>query len=347
MNNIFIGDISVLLHSFFEQKKYTSIFVLVDENTKKHCYKLVKESIPNHYYIEITSGEQHKNIQTCNLVWEYLTNYEADRKSLLINLGGGVITDLGGFCAATYKRGIDFINIPTTLLSMIDASIGGKLGVDFSGFKNQLGYFKEPNAIFIDKTFLKTLENRQIKNGYAEMIKHGLISDLNLNHLFNSVFNNSLTDEQIRDSVQFKKSIVEQDFYEQHYRKILNFGHTVGHAIESYFLTTKTPLLHGESIYIGMVCELYLSNLKLNLCQNFIDEKVKKIVQIFSFKMFTNDEIDLISSFASQDKKNKSKQIMAVLIEAKNAPKIDVELTQNDIKKSLQFYNTLLLPKNE
>lgn len=341
MNNVFIGDINTLLDTFYVDKKYSSIFVLVDENTKKHCYGIVKDNIPKHTVIEIESGEQNKNLTTCTNVWDTITKSNSDRKALLINLGGGVITDLGGFCASAYKRGIEFINIPTTLLGMVDASIGGKVGVDFNGYKNQLGFFEEANAILVDKQFLTTLEDRQVKSGLAEMIKHALISDLDLEKIIEANNVNLLTDGLIRDSINFKKSVVEQDFFEDHYRKILNFGHTIGHCIESFFLKTTTPLLHGEAIIIGMICESYLSYKKTSLSVKTLNIITDELNSIFSFKTFDNEEIVGISKFAIQDKKNSEMQVKSVLIESIGSPKIDVIITQEEIENALQFYNSI------
>ena len=341
MNNVFIGDINIILESFLANNSYSSTFVLVDENTLEHCYPKIENLLPEHQIIQIKSGEQHKNLTTCEQVWSAFTDANSDRKSLLINLGGGVITDLGGFCASAYKRGIDFINIPTTLLGMVDASIGGKVGIDFNEYKNQLGFFEEAEAILVDKSFLSTLENRQIVSGYAEMIKHSLISNLDFDKIIDST-KSILTDELIRDSINFKNSVVEQDFYEEHYRKILNFGHTVGHCVESYFLSTKTPLLHGEAIIIGMICESYLSKEKTSLDKDSLSKIVESLNEVFSFREVEKDEIEAISKFAHQDKKNSNSNIKSVLLESIGSPKIDVAITENDIAKSLGFYNSTL-----
>ena len=342
MNNIFIGDISVLLKSFFLDKKHSSIYVLVDENTYKYCYPLIEKELPFHECIHISSGEKHKNLATCEHVWSVLTEKQADRNALLINLGGGVITDMGGFCAVTYKRGIDFINIPTTLLGMIDASIGGKIGVDYNDYKNQLGYFQEPKCILIDKLFLKTLEKRQFISGIAEMLKHALISSMDVEKIVEAKELELLTDELIRDSINFKKQVVDQDFYESHYRKILNFGHTIGHAVESHFLKSKDSLLHGEAVFIGMICELYLSHKLAGFSMDMLTSTVEKITSIYSFRHFEELEIAHISSLSSQDKKNQENLIKAVLLEGLGSPKIDVIITQKEIEESLRYYNSIV-----
>ncbi|MBK9737312.1 MAG: 3-dehydroquinate synthase [Saprospiraceae bacterium] len=240
----------------------SNIFVLVDENSEKYCLHIFLEHLYRTcHIIRIQSGEQNKTITTCQWVWTKLMQNGADRHSLIINLGGGVIGDLGGFCAATYMRGVHFIQMPTTLLSQVDASVGGKLGVDFAGFKNMVGLIKIPAAVFIFTDFLKTLPNDQFRSGYAELLKHGLIADKESWSILSKQEKIEDLDYEILvyESVMIKKSVTEQDPYENGLRKILNFGHTIGHAVESYWMDSKTPLLHGEAIAIGMVSEAFLS----------------------------------------------------------------------------------------
>ena len=243
--SIWIGENSL---SKFGISTYSKVAILVDENTKRDClHKLPK--IENAIIIEIKSGEEYKNISTCNFIWEQLTINNFDRNSLLINLGGGVIGDMGGFCAATYKRGLDFIHIPTTLLAMVDASVGGKLGIDFKGFKNQIGLFNNPKAVLISPEFLETLAESELKSGFSEVVKHALISD---NSLWVKLKNTPFTDfdwgDIIDTNVQIKNKIVLADPFEKGERKKLNFGHTFGHAIESYYLEKGTPISHGEAV---------------------------------------------------------------------------------------------------
>ena len=215
---------------------YSKVAILVDENTKRDCLPKLPQ-FENPIIIEIKSGEENKNINTCNFIWEQLTAQHFDRNSLLINLGGGVIGDMGGFAASTYKRGIDFIQIPTTLLAMVDASVGGKLGVDFNGLKNQIGLFNNPESVLIFPEFLETLPENQLKSGFAEVVKHALISDKNLwEELTSTTFDKLNWEAIILTSIQIKNNIILSDPFEKGNRKKLNFGHTFGHAVESYYL---------------------------------------------------------------------------------------------------------------
>jgi 3-dehydroquinate synthase len=254
-----------------EKVRPSSVFILVDENTEKFCLPYLFEHLTERAeVISIPSGEVYKNIETCQFVWSRLVKGGADRQSLVINLGGGVIGDLGGFCAATYMRGIRFIQVPTTLLSQVDASVGGKLGVDFMGYKNMVGLISDPAGVFIFTDFLRTLPADQFRSGYAELLKHGLIADRetweDLSKKKN--FNGLDTEEMIYQSLMIKKTVTEQDPNEKGLRKILNFGHTIGHAVESYWMQSRTPLLHGEAIAIGMVGEAYLSYRVGNISEN-------------------------------------------------------------------------------
>ncbi len=298
--SIWIGENSL---SKLNISSYSKVAILVDENTKKDClHKLPK--IDNSILIEIQSGEEKKNITTCNFIWEQLTKNNFDRNSLLINLGGGVIGDMGGFCASTYKRGIDFIQIPTTLLAMVDASVGGKLGVDFNGLKNQIGIFNYPNSVIINPEFLSTLPENELKSGFAEVVKHTLIADKNLwNKIISTSFNELIWEEIIETSIQIKNKIVESDPFEKGERKKLNFGHTFGHAIESYYLEKGTPILHGEAIALGMMLESDLSDLTV------IE---KETINIFLYNFFQIPELPPkheIIDLMKGDKKNKDGKI--------------------------------------
>ncbi|HEY8400693.1 MAG TPA: 3-dehydroquinate synthase family protein, partial [Cytophagaceae bacterium] len=260
--NIFLTrDISGKLKEFLQGKQYSSVCVIADENTEKHCFPLLLPALQKYHLITIPSGEENKTLSTCERIWKGMTDQQLDRKAVVINLGGGVIGDMGGFCASTYKRGIDFIQIPTTLLSQVDASVGGKLGVDFFSYKNHIGVFKEPAAVFINADFLKTLDPAELRSGFAEIIKHCLIADKTK---WEEISRKSLAEQNWEDliahSVEIKSKVTTADPTEQGLRKILNFGHTIGHAIESYYLTIKDKkLLHGEAIAIGMVAESYIA----------------------------------------------------------------------------------------
>lgn len=297
---IWMGNNSL---SKLDVSSYSKIAILVDENTKRDCLcKLPK--IENSLVIEVPSGEENKNISTCNFIWEKLTENQLDRNSLLINLGGGVIGDMGGFCASTYKRGIDFIQIPTTLLAMVDASVGGKLGVDFKDLKNQIGVFNNPKSVLIDPEFLQTLPEKELKSGFAEVVKHALIADKDLwNKITSTPFANLDWQEIITISVDIKNNIVLSDPLENGERKKLNFGHTFGHAIESYYLEKGTPILHGEAVFMGMILEIDLSS---------ISEEEKQEIKNFilsNFSLpFTPKKSDILSNLVN-DKKNKEGKI--------------------------------------
>ncbi len=298
--SIWMGNNSL---SKLEVSSYSKIAILLDENIKRDCLdKLPK--IENSLIIEIPSGEENKNISTCIIIWEKLTQNQFDRNSLLINLGGGVIGDIGGFCASTYKRGIDFIQIPTTLLAMVDASVGGKVGLDFKDLKNQIGVFNNPKSVMINPEFLQTLPENELKSGFAEVVKYALIADKDLWNKINSVpFENLVLEEIIATSVEIKNNIVLSDPLEKDERKKLNFGHTYGHAIESYYLEKGTPILHGEAVFIGMILEVELSS---------ISEEIKQEIKNFilsNFSLpFTPKKSDILSNLAN-DKKNKEGKI--------------------------------------
>jgi len=326
---------------------YSKVFILVDENTNIKCFNVFKNNINNNkkiIKILINAGEDYKNLETCKKIWNFLSTNSCDRNSLLVNLGGGVVTDIGGFAASTIKRGIDFINVPTTLLSMVDASLGGKTGINLNALKNQIGIFKHPIFILIDLNFLDTLPNLEIRNGFSEMIKHGLIN--NINH-WNKLFKiNIPTIDNIKDhifsSILIKNSIVLEDPYEKSIRKILNFGHTIGHAIESYFLSNKKTqtLSHGHSIAIGMIIESYISNKILNFNLDEIN-KIKFIFSnVFSKVIFTKKEINEIIDLLHHDKKNFDGRINFVLLKKIGTPKVDIQVPSNIIKKGFDFYLT-------
>ena len=303
--SIWIGENSL---SKLDISTYSKVAILVDENTMRDClFKLPQ--IENALIIEIKSGEEYKNISTCNFIWEQLTINNFDRNALLINLGGGVIGDIGGFCAATYKRGLEFIHIPTTLLAMVDASVGGKLGIDFKGFKNQIGLFNNPKAVLISSEFLETLAESELKSGFAEVVKHALISD---NSLWVKIKNTPFTDldwEDITDtSVQIKNKIVLADPFEKGERKKLNFGHTFGHAIESYYLEKRTPISHGEAVFMGMILETKISDLSET------DKNEIKNYVLSNFALPYTPKKSSLHKFLINDKKNQNGKINFTLL---------------------------------
>lgn len=332
------------LNELIKRKKYSSIFLLVDENSLEHCYPIFISLLKvekNIEVIEIKSGEIHKNLETCLNVWNELTKQDADRKSLLISLGGGVITDLGGFVASTYKRGIDFVNIPTTLLSMVDASIGGKTGVDLGVVKNQIGMFANPELVIVDQHYLATLDEREKCSGMAEIMKYGLIYDHKVLHHLKD-FNNLNINYLVHRSIEIKNEIVLQDPKENNLRKILNFGHTLGHAIESYFLESeiKENLTHGEAIAIGMVCESYLSHKLLQFPKEKVTE-VKNIVKsIYKKVTIETNDYQRILNLLKHDKKNTAGQVNFVLLKDYEQYQLDCNASEKLIIKSIEYYNS-------
>ncbi|MBT8302273.1 MAG: 3-dehydroquinate synthase [Maribacter sp.] len=331
------------MNNCLTSKSYSKIFVLVDENTKAHCLPIFKEQLSDTFsfdLIEIKSGEEHKNIDTCNAVWQALSEMDADRKSLLINLGGGVVTDLGGFVASTYKRGIHFINIPTTLLAMVDASVGGKTGVDLGPLKNQIGVINQPEMVLVVTRFLQTLEERQMQSGFAEMLKHGLIQSKAYWEELTALSDLENIDDHIYKSVTIKNKVVIVDPTEQGLRKILNYGHTLGHAIESYFLESreKKTLLHGEAIAIGMILETYLSYKLTGLTKEALENIKSTFLQHYQKIDFTDKDISAILSLLKFDKKNSHGQINFVLLESIGRPIIDVKIPNELYIEAFAYY---------
>ena len=331
------------LSNLISTNNYSTIFILVDENTFEHCYpKFIPNLDTNRpiEVIEIESGEINKNLETCIGVWNAITELGGDRKSLLITLGGGVITDLGGFVASCFKRGIDFVNIPTTLLSMVDASVGGKTGVDLGVLKNQIGLFANPQMVIVDDNYLETVTEREIKSGTAEIIKYGLTYDINLFHQIKDNKNLKISDLIFR-SVEIKNEVVLQDPKEQSLRKILNFGHTLGHAIESFYLESedKNNLTHGEAIAIGMVCESYMSSKLLGFPAKKVGEVKEVITSIYNKTNLLKEDFSSILNLLKHDKKNVNGQVNFVLLNDFENFKLDCKVPESLIVKSMEFYN--------
>jgi len=342
---IFFEDSIQELVKFVKQGNYSRVFLLTDENTDKHCLPLVKphfDEMDNFDIIEVSSGEESKTIDFCIGIWKMLIDFGADRKALLINLGGGVITDMGGFAASTFKRGIDFVHVPTTLLSQVDASVGGKTGIDIDGIKNIIGTFTQPKAVFISYDFLKSLPARQILSGTAEMLKHGLIVD---KAFWDELKSSDLTipsAEAIYWSIEIKNKVVIEDPTEKGIRKALNFGHTVGHAVETNsLLHDKNPLTHGEAIAIGMICEAWLSRKKIGLAQNELDEIVAVISNLYpQYKVKESSYPDLLA-LMQKDKKNENGKINCTLLTSIGQCKLDNICTDAELCESLSYYASL------
>ncbi|WP_316785252.1 3-dehydroquinate synthase [Pedobacter frigiditerrae] len=333
------------LKDILEKNKYSKVFVFADTNTAELCipvFRSLLDDIEDFDIIETDSGEENKNIDFCIGIWKTLLDFGADRKCLMINLGGGVITDMGGFVASTYKRGIDFINIPTTLLSQVDASVGGKTGIDIDNVKNMVGTFSLPQAVFIESTFLTTLSKREMLSGFAEMIKHGLIVDAAYyEELKNSDYQN-ITAQAIYRSVEIKNEVVTEDPLEKGLRKILNFGHTIGHAVESYSLSKdKKPLTHGEAIAIGMVCEGFLSAKYCNLTEDELKDLSTYILSIYPKYNVKEKSFDALIGLMQSDKKNEEGHILFSLLEKIGHCTFNCKVTDKDILESLNYYNSL------
>ena len=314
----------------------SKVFILTDENVAPfwlpevahwlHCDAATD--------IIIKAAEAHKNLQTVQRIWKTLMKHHADRNALLVNLGGGVITDLGGFAASTYKRGIKFINVPTTLLAMVDAAIGGKTGADFGGAKNQIGTFAEAEEVLINPDFLSTLPTRELLSGLSEMLKYGFIADAKL---LQADLENY--EQHIVRAGEIKREIVAQDPHETGLRKILNFGHTIGHAIESHSLTTDCPLLHGESVALGMCAALWLSVKLLGLDEKMLQSYEKQLPMLLSEAEIALSEADVepILSYLVYDKKNKGEKPQFVLLKAVGEPVWDVEVEPSLVREALDY----------
>jgi 3-dehydroquinate synthase len=328
------------LHAFLSDKKYSKIVVLVDENTKRHCYPLFQW--PVHECIEVRSGEEQKNLTTCSIIWQSMTDLKLDRHACLIVLGGGVLGDMGGFCAATYKRGIDFILIPTTLLAQVDASLGGKLGIDFNHLKNHIGVFQEPILTLIYTGFLKSLPKAELRSGFAEVIKHCIISDkamwetIRQKNLENQEWN-----ELVEHSIAFKASVTRADPKEKGLRKILNAGHTIGHALESHLLSKEKKVLHGEAIAAGLVCEGYIARERKLMTSAEFEQVTEYILKIFGKINLPERETEEAAALTLQDKKNKDNSILCVLPEGIGRSRWDIAISLEEVKKALSFYQSI------
>lgn len=339
MSNIYIDEIDRSLAAYLEANHYSQIAVLVDEHTKEFCLPKIQQHVPKALIIEISSGEVNKTLGTCEHIWSSLTDAAFNRNALMVNLGGGVIGDMGGFCAATYKRGIHFINIPTTLLAAVDANVGGKLGIDFGRFKNQIGLFQEPEAVFIDPIFLDTLPKEELRSGFAEVIKHGLIAD---SDYFRTVISQGLAQPNwkavIAHSVQIKQAVVEKDPKEKGLRKVLNFGHTIGHAIESHYLGDENHLLHGEAIAIGMICEAFLSKKILNMSDDDLDEISSTLFRVYDNLSINKKDFPAIIELMHHDKKNVNELLNHSLLYQIGVATPDIAVDEKQVLDALYFY---------
>jgi 3-dehydroquinate synthase len=340
---IFTPAAEQTLAGILAQLSFSRLVVLTDANTQSNCLSTVAGILPaDTVFISVPAGEIHKNLDICSSIWDKMTQAALDRKALMLNLGGGVITDMGGFCASLYKRGIRFINMPTTLLSQVDASVGGKLGIDFHGLKNHLGVFNEPETVIIAQEFLKTLPQAELRSGYAEILKHGLIRDKDyFMQLRVDNWENQDWESLIRHSVGIKKAVVEADPKESGLRKILNFGHTIGHAFESHFLDTDHHLLHGEAIALGMICEGFLSFQKTGLPIEELNLLTKRILDIYGKIDFSEDGLDPILYLCLQDKKNEGSTLMFSLLASIGDCTYNVPVNREEIRAAILHYHNL------
>jgi 3-dehydroquinate synthase len=338
-NILLSDDAGKDLKIFFDRKNYTNLAVLVDENTRRVCYPLVKEFLPAHFIIDVKSGEGQKNIETCVAIWKDMTKHALDRHSCMLILGGGVLGDMGGFCAATYKRGIDFILTPTTLLAQVDASIGGKLGIDFEHFKNHIGVFQQPVLTLLYEGFLKTLPEPELRSGFAEIVKHALISDA---QLWKEIQSKGLKDQSfkklIKHSVEFKATITTEDPKEKGLRKILNAGHTIGHAVESYRLAQGKAVLHGEAIAVGLIAECHIAEKMGLITGTELSGITSFILKTYGKISIATEELTAIAQLTLQDKKNKNNKIMCVLLDGIGKAKWDCAISVESVIEALSFY---------
>jgi 3-dehydroquinate synthase len=330
------------LNQLVKDLKPTKVFLLVDENTEQQCLPLIYEHLHdiNFEVIKIKAGEANKTIDTCQHIWKMLKDHKADRSSLMINIGGGVIGDMGGFCASTYMRGIKFIQMPTTLLSQVDASVGGKLGVDLDGVKNMIGVFQDPRAVVIHTSFLQTLPYKELLSGYAELLKHGLIADAEIWEELSTIKDITSIDFErvVYQSVLIKKTVTEQDPHEKGLRKILNFGHTIGHAIETVSLSSDQPLLHGEAIAIGIVTEAYLSLQKGYITQDQYNTIKSRIKALYGNKYKSLPLHSSIIPIMKLDKKNHGGNILYALIKEIGKATYDISVGEDLLVRALDDY---------
>lgn len=336
------------LVAYLEEASFSSLVIIADKNTEKHCLPIFLRMLhpfsPQKTLV-IEPGENHKTLESCQFLWKELSAINADRKTIIINLGGGVVTDLGGFVASTYMRGLRYINIPTSLLAMVDASVGGKTGIDFQGVKNQIGIINPPEVVLISTEYLNTLPIEHFNSGIAEMLKHGLIADKThweelCNH---DILPSADLEKRIAASVQIKNTIVLKDPNEKGLRKILNFGHTLGHAIESYFLVSeeKNTLLHGEAIAIGLILECFISAKLFNFQEKTLVTLTEVIFKYFKKVSFTPDDIKHIISLLKYDKKNSEGNINFVLLRTIGHPELDCKVPESLIREAFAYYAKL------
>ena len=324
------------------------VYVLTDETTGRLCRPLLAaaSSLAGATWLSIAPGDEHKTLASLADVWRSLSGGGASRRSLLVCLGGGMVTDLGGFAAATFKRGIACVNIPTTLLAMVDAAVGGKTGINLDGLKNEVGAFSSPRAVVIDTEFLRTLDDRNLRSGYAEMLKHGLISSremlVSLLRFDIASPDYARLQTMVAESIAVKEDVVRRDPHEHGLRKALNLGHTAGHAFESLALARQQPVLHGYAVAWGLVCELYLSHLKAGFPLDELRRTVGYIAARYGRFAFGCDDYDDLLSLMRHDKKNVGGVINFTLLEQPGKVRLDCTATREEICESFDFFRESL-----
>lgn len=333
------------LQEFLSSLKYDKLFILTDTNTQEKCFPLLRDvpAFQGAPVITVGAGDGHKDVETLSYIWSRLSTEGASRNSLLVNLGGGMVTDMGGFAGATFKRGMQTINIPTTLMASVDAAVGGKTGINFNGLKNEIGSFYPPECVFIDCVFLRTLDRDNLLSGYAEMIKHALISsvdtyatvmlfdlDLPMDYAF--------LNRMVAQSVAVKERIVAEDPKEHGIRKALNFGHTIGHAYESLSFRKNSPLLHGHAVAAGIVSELYLSYKQCGFPMDKLSQVVYYIKEYYPPFVFDCKDYDALYELMTHDKKNEAGIINFTLLANVGDVQINQEVSKQKILESLDFY---------
>lgn len=347
---IFSNNVAEEIDKIAQKVGAPQVFVLVDVNTDRCVLPLLKKSskiIAGAKVITIKSGDVNKNLESLAFIWEQLCNNGATRKSLLINIGGGVITDIGAFAGATFKRGIKFINVPTTLLSAVDAAVGGKTGINFNGLKNEVGVFCEAEAVIISTAFFKTLPMEELLSGYAEMLKHGLIAGRDVYDkllaydIYKSEKGNQLL-ELLEESVKVKKNIVEEDPTEKGIRRALNLGHTAGHAFESLALRREDPIPHGYAVAWGLVVELVLSHTQLGFSSADLQQLASYIYSKYGAFEITCNDYPALLDFMHHDKKNESNEINFTLLKEVGDVHIDCHCSEEEIKSALDIFRDLL-----
>lgn len=335
------------LGSILSRYPKDKVFLVTEQTCDEMCVPLITKT-PGFEHLKkivIPSGEENKKLSSVEKIWLFLSQNGADRKSLVVNLGGGMLTDLGGFAASTMKRGIDFVNIPTTLLSQVDASVGGKTGFNFNGLKNEIGTINQPTNVFIDTRFLQTIDNQNFISGFAEMVKHGLIADAeHLDEIKNYDLINrdfTLLSKIIADSVAIKDAFVFRDPYEMGIRKALNFGHTAGHALESFAMETENPLLHGFAVAYGMIIELYLSHIKCNLLPETLNRYAYWLRDVYGKYPIEESQFESLYQFMTHDKKNEKGTVNFTLIPSVGKVSINQICDKDLIFEALGFFKHL------